>query len=136
MKRPGRGQDASLGAEESVALEGYAGGKTSGVASTARLPNSKAGTVVRRKDLAKPRPGMNGNIVSHVEAHAAALMRTQGMDEATLFINRMPCSGGNGCLANISQMVPAGKTLNIFVMEEGSSGPFTDWIHVTGTGPQ
>jgi hypothetical protein len=36
--------------------------------------------------LPKPRLGMNGNIVGHVEAHASAIMRTEGLKKATLWI--------------------------------------------------
>ena len=84
--------------------------------------------------LPKPRPGMNGNIVGHVESHAAALMRQEGLDEATLWINRMPCGGPNGCMVNLSRMVPSGPTLNVFVTPGGSAGGLEDWIIVTGTG--
>jgi hypothetical protein len=31
-------------------------------------------------------------------------------------------------------MVPTGATLNVYVMENGNVGEFTDWITVTGTG--
>jgi hypothetical protein len=85
-------------------------------------------------DLPKPRSGMNGNIVSHVEAHAAAIMQSEGLDEADLYINRMPCGGSNGCMLNVSRMVPSGSMLNIYVMPQGSEGAFEDWINVTGTG--
>jgi hypothetical protein len=84
--------------------------------------------------LDKPRPGMNGNIVSHVEAHASAIVRTNGYEDATLWINRWPCPGTNGCLQNLSRMVPTGSTLNIYYMPDGSAGGFKDWIQVEGTG--
>jgi Double-stranded DNA deaminase toxin A len=86
-------------------------------------------------DLPKPRPGMNNNNVSHVEAHAAAIMRSEGLTEADLYINRMPCPGTNGCMQLLSRMVPSGSTLNIFVMSRGSAGSLNDWIIVKGTGP-
>jgi hypothetical protein len=36
-------------------------------------------------------------IQTHVEMHAASLMRNNGIFEGTLFINRNPCAGGLGC---------------------------------------
>jgi hypothetical protein len=77
---------------------------------------------------------MNGNIVGHVEAHAAAIMRTEGLEHATLWINRAPCGGFNGCAVNLSRMVPKGSTMTINVMEGGTAGSFDDMIIVTGTG--
>jgi len=77
---------------------------------------------------------MNGNIVSHVEAHAAAITRSEGLDQATLYINRMPRGGLNGCMLNVSRMVPSGATMNIYVMTRGSAAAFEEWISVLGTG--
>lgn len=68
---------------------------------------------------------MNGNIVGHVEAHAAALMRQEGLTNATLYINRMPCPAVNGCMVNLPRMVPRGSTLTIHVMPDGSAGART-----------
>ena len=84
--------------------------------------------------LPKPRPGMNGNIVGHVESHAAALMRQEELGHATLWINRAPCRGPNGCMTNLSRMVPEGSTLDVFVAPGGSAAHFEDWFIVTGTG--
>jgi hypothetical protein len=53
---------------------------------------------------------MNGNIKSHVEAHAAAVVRQQRLDEATLYINRVPCPGVRGCDA----MLPRGARLHVY----------------------
>ncbi len=128
---------AAAGASDTLPdLAGYSGGKTSGVlvrsnGSQVELQSGMDGPAL---DLPKPRPGMNGNIVGHVEAHAAAIMRSEGLQDATLWINRMPCGGGNGCMLNISRMLPSGSTLNIYVMPDGSAGAFENWINVTGTG--
>lgn len=46
----------------------------------------------------------------------------------------MPCGGSNGCFLNLSRMVPACSTLNVYVMADGSAGSFADWLIVTGTG--
>ena len=125
-------------AAEDVApdLPAYAGGKANGVlvrADGSQVP-LESGYDGPALDLPKPRPGMNGNFVSHVEAHAAAIMRSEGLDDATLYMNRMPCGGPNGCMLNVSCMVPSGSMLNIYVMPQGSAGAFEDWINVTGTG--
>ena len=58
-------------------------------------------------------PGINGNIKSHVEAHAAAIMREQGLSEATLYINRVPCPGKIGCDAMLPRMLPEGARLRV-----------------------
>ncbi|EYF08101.1 DUF6531 domain-containing protein [Chondromyces apiculatus] len=58
-------------------------------------------------------PGMNGNIKSHVEAHAAALMRQYELSKATLYINRVPCPGVRGCDALLARMLPEGVQLEI-----------------------
>jgi SCP1.201-like deaminase len=68
-------------------------------------------------ELPKPRPGMHGNIVSHVEADAAALMRQRGLKEATLYINKIPCEGGPrapGCHFALQRMLPEGATLHLY----------------------
>jgi hypothetical protein len=67
--------------------------------------------------LPKPRPGMHGNILSHVEAHAAAVMRLQRVNRATLYINRIPCTGGQrapGCHLNLPRMLPEGAELTVY----------------------
>lgn len=55
------------------------------------------------------------NIVTkpHVEAHAAAVMRQQGLQEATLYINRVPCPGKTGCEAMLPRMLPEGARLRV-----------------------
>jgi len=76
------------------------------------------------------------NIVtkSHVEAHAAAIMRDEGLTEATLWINRAPCSGAPGCATLLPRMVPRGSTLTIKVVPNGSSGPITETLIIRGVG--
>ena len=56
---------------------------------------------------------MNGRIKSHVEAHTAAVMRQEGLAEATLYINRVPCPGKTGCDAMLSRMLPEGSRLRV-----------------------
>jgi hypothetical protein len=61
-------------------------------------------------------PGMHGNIKSHVEAHAAAVMRLEGLEEAVLFINRIPCTTPRppGCMAMLERMLPEGGVLHVY----------------------
>jgi hypothetical protein len=56
-------------------------------------------------------PGRNNIIRTHVEAHVAAVMRIEGIDSATLYINQTPCPGVTGCNAMLERMLPEGATL-------------------------
>ncbi len=56
---------------------------------------------------------MNWRIRSHVEAHAAAVMRQEGLEKATLYINQVPCGGSSGCAAMMERMLPPGATLRV-----------------------
>jgi hypothetical protein len=56
---------------------------------------------------------MNWRIKSHVEAHAAAIMREQGLKDATLYINQAPCAGTTGCGSMLSKMLPEGARLRV-----------------------
>jgi hypothetical protein len=62
-------------------------------------------------------PGMHNRIKSHVEAHAAVIMREKGLKEATLYINRIPCATNNlrspGCFDNLPKMLPEGARLRV-----------------------
>jgi RHS repeat-associated protein len=72
----GLGAPAARGAPS---LPAYTGGKTSGVLRTA-AGDTPLISGYKGPSAAMPRgtPGMNGNIKSHVEAHAASIMRQQG----------------------------------------------------------
>lgn len=59
-----------------------------------------------------PGTGMNGNVKTHVEAHAGASLKPG--EEATLYINRVPCPGDQGCEANLAKYVPKGATLTVY----------------------
>jgi hypothetical protein len=56
--------------------------------------------------------GYNGNIITHAETHAAAIMRLYNIGNATLHIDRDPCMGDrtNGCAQMLERMVPKGST--------------------------
>ncbi len=77
---------------------------------------------VRGKGL----PGFNGNQLMHVEGHAAAYMRTNGIAEADLEINRIPCTAGSGggCEGNLPRMLPEGARLNVY----GPGGWFKSYL--------
>jgi Double-stranded DNA deaminase toxin A len=69
--------------------------------------------------LPKPRRGMDGNLVSHVEANTVARMRQNGVKEATLYINKRPCSydrGGSlgGCEVMLKRMLQKGEKLTVY----------------------
>jgi SCP1.201-like deaminase len=57
---------------------------------------------------------MNGNIKSHVESHAAVIMRREFLTTATLYINKSPCVTTDprslGCHNALPHMLPAGAT--------------------------
>jgi len=113
---PGGGGRAleQAAAETAPTLPAYAGGKTAGVLRTA-AGDTPLLSGYKGPSATMPRgtPGMNGNIKSHVEAHAAAIMRQQGIQEATLYINRVPCAGANGCGAMLPRMLPEGARLRV-----------------------
>ncbi len=79
-------------------------------------------------------PGMRSDMAvrSHVEAQAAALMRQEGLDEATLYINNTPCAGIMGCDAMLPDMLPEGATLTVYINDalSGTSG----WVTRIYTG--
>jgi hypothetical protein len=84
--------------------------------------------------MPKGTPGMNIVTKSHVEAHAAAVMRNEGLTEATLWINRSPCGGVTGCAAMLPRMVPRGSTLTIHVVPNGSAGSVAENLIIRGGG--
>lgn len=49
----------------------------------------------------------------HVEAHAAQIMRVEGLDKATLTINQVPCGAANGCASMLPRMLPPGSQLRV-----------------------
>jgi hypothetical protein len=95
------------------------GEKTSGVLRTAAgdipLLSGRAGPAA---SLTKPTAGFNAITSTHVEGHAAAMMRQQGIDHATLYINNpeicLPCK------QNLANMLPSGSKLTI-VLPDGTS---------------
>jgi RHS repeat-associated protein len=52
-----------------------------------------------------------------VEPQAAALMRQEDIDEATLYINNTPCEGPLGCDENLPHMLPEGARLTVYIKD-------------------
>jgi hypothetical protein len=66
--------------------------------------------------MPKGSPGLNGRLRSHVEAHAATLMRIHYIREATLYINNpVICAG---CMRFLPRMLPPDSVLNV-VLPDG-----------------
>lgn len=96
----------------------YSGGKTEGIlvrpdlVETA-LVSGYAGPSMGVRGI----PRMNGNIKSHVEAHAAVIMRRERLADATLWINKPPCVTTDprslGCHNALPHMLPEGAKLRI-----------------------
>jgi hypothetical protein len=90
------------------------GGKASGLLKTAQGETPlMSGWQGPSAALPKGIPGMNIVTKSHVEAQAAAIMRQQALEDATLYINRIPCAGTTGCDAMLPRMLPEGASLRI-----------------------
>jgi hypothetical protein len=110
-------------------LPAYSGGKTIGI-----LIRPGGEETWLQSGIAGPSrgvtgvPGMHNRIKTHVEAHAAILMRREVLVEATLYINRVPCPTNDprspGCYDNLPKMSPEGARLRI-VGPEGF-----DWVFI------
>ena len=63
---------------------------------------------------------MNNIIRAHVEGHAASTMRQLGLNDATLYLNQMPCvwSNGSGCNSMLPRMLGGGRQLRVVVPGE------------------
>jgi hypothetical protein len=65
---------------------------------------------------------MHNRVKTHVEAHAAVVMRREGIQEATLYINRVPCPTNNplspGCFDNLPKMLPENARLRVIGPED------------------
>jgi hypothetical protein len=59
--------------------------------------------------------GFTSQNKTHVEAHAAAyLWLNPHIREATLYVNRPPCPGPNGCNERLPEMLPQGRKLTVY----------------------
>ncbi len=98
------------------------GGKTSGVLQVGEadipLVSGKPGPAA---SLPRPAPGFNAITSTHVEGHAAALMRQEGMTPATLYINKAKICVP--CCQNLEHMLPPGSKLTI-VLPSGETATY------------
>ena len=102
----------------SLPTYGTLGTKTSGVIDIgARQVSQVSGRVGPAADVPLGTPGFNAYFRTHVEGHAVALMRQNGVREAVVYINRAaPCAGT--CMKMIPRALPQGSTLRVI----GSDG--------------
>lgn len=96
----------------------YGGGKTQGVLATSvgdiDLLSGYAGpsAAMGRGQV----PGMNYHLKAHVEAHAASAMRQLRLNDATLYLNQVPCvSSRGGCEVMLPRMLGEGRQLRVVV---------------------
>jgi hypothetical protein len=96
----------------SLPVYGTRGRATSGTLVT---PDGEA-YLVSGKGPGQSIPGFEDYAINkHVEAHAAAIMRSEGIESAELFINKPegPCTGGAGCSDLLRDMLPTGYVLKV-----------------------
>lgn len=102
-----------------AAVQGRAVGRLDRHDGSGSLPiasGSRTGlTDALRTNLGYLPVGFTRQNMTHVEAHAAAYLRLHpNITNATLYINRIPCPGPRGCLANLPAMLPGGVTLTVY----------------------
>ena len=92
------------------------GGKTSGILVSGGDETSlSSGYGGPTASIPRGTPGFNLITRGHVEGQAAAIMRQQGLQEATLYINNPsgPCPGAQGCDYLLPRMLPEGSQLRV-----------------------
>jgi hypothetical protein len=99
-------------------LAPFTGGKTSGIF---QAPNSppvelQSGYDGPAADMPDGSSGFDLITKSHVEGHAAALMRQEGISEGTLYINNPKICGS--CTRWLPRMLPPGATLNVVLPDK------------------
>jgi Double-stranded DNA deaminase toxin A len=69
----------------------------------------------------QPRPvdGAGGVLMTHVEMHTLSRMREAGLREATLYLNRAPCSftsgrGSDGCSVFLQSLLRPGERITVY----------------------
>jgi hypothetical protein len=90
------------------------GGKTSGILRTpaGEIP-LQSGTQGPAADMPPGSLGFDGYTKTHVEGQAAALMRQQGINDATLLINNPKIC--DRCTSLLPRMLPAGAILRVIL---------------------
>lgn len=73
--------------------------------------------------------------LTHVEGHTAARMREPGApQEVVLTVTREPCPGELGCDAQLSNLLPKGSVLHVYVAERGHQARHFDSYTGNGKG--
>jgi hypothetical protein len=105
------------------AVPDFAGGKTSGVL---RTPTGdvplQSGWQGPALSIPKGTSGFDIVTRTHVEGHAAAAMRQQGLTDATVYINNPVIC--DSCMNNLPRMLPNGSRLTV-VTPDGTAITFT-----------
>ena len=83
--------------------------------------------------------GLNAQIPTHVEGHAASIMIQEKITTAELYINKPPCNTGAMCRFNLNRILPEGYTLNVHFPDISGNeviwqfkGGILKWIEVGG----
>lgn len=99
-------------------LAPFTGGKTSGIFQAQDLPpvELQSGYDGPAADMPDGSSGFDLITKSHVEGHAAALMRQEGISEGTLYINNPKICGS--CTRWLPRMLPPGATLNVVLPDQ------------------
>ena len=89
----------------------YAGGKTQGALDVGgRQIDLISGRAGPAASIPKGTPGFDAYLRTHVEGHAAAILRQQGGGRARLAINQVPCPN---CHRNLPHALPEGAELEV-----------------------
>jgi len=117
---------------------GKNGAKTTGVlevgdGAPVEVTSGESNLTAVLKDLpdnALQRTGLRGDLQTHVEAQTAISMRLNGIDNATLYINRAFCGTDSwqGCSQFFQRYLAKGQTVTVYGPNGGDV--------VVGTGPQ
>jgi hypothetical protein len=75
--------------------------------------------------------GLNAQIPTHVEGHAAGLMHEYGITVADVFVNKPPCATGAMCRHNLHKVLPPGGKLTITFLEDDGI-TVTKWLFEHG----
>lgn len=111
------------------------GGKTKGIFFSSDMSDAiplESGYRGPSADMPSGTPGISKlEVRSHVEAHAASLMRQNEIQDADLWINNPsgPCTGDYGCHKMLPHMLPEGANLRVH-FPDGAGG----WITQEYTG--
>jgi RHS repeat-associated protein len=125
VPRPGAGRSVGPPSSEPPTLPPFKpGDKTNGLFYTPGVPGPvplTSGVEGPAKDIPKGTPGFDAYLKTHVEGHAAAMMRQFGLREATVRINNPVICGA--CTRNLPSALPPGARLTV-ILPSGQSVVF------------